>query len=799
MADLLGKNFVPPDMRAKVTGRAKFAEDFRADGMLFCRLFLSPMPHGRVRSIDASEALRMQGVVAVLTADDVPSIPAPGNPILTNEPHYVGEPILAVAAVDETTAQDAIAKIKVDLEPLPFTVNPLESLRPGGPNARTDGNTVIPREGVQEIKWTAKDFAAAEDGTLPMGDPTTEWSYGDLEAGFDDAALVLDESFVTAGHSHHSMEPRSAMSYWQNGKCYLYGSCQSQSSAVPAIARYVGIEPENLVFVAEYCGGGFGSKGGGYPIMSIPAHMAKKTGRPVMMRISRAEEYFIGSARPGFQGRIKLGFRSDGRIMAVDLYIVQENGPHAGFSDFTSAAGAVSLVYTPLAMRFRGIRVLTNTPPRGAQRGPGQNQIAAAVEPIIDKAARQLGLDQVAIRRINAPDNDSRYGGNQGPITSAYLRDALDQGARKFDWDIKKAQSGQRRGSKVIGVGVGQAFHSAGASGFDGLVRIAPDGKLYIHTGVGNLGTYSYGATSRVAAEVLKYRWDNCVIVRGDSSRHLPWNLGQFGSNTSFTMTRTNYAAAMDAVRKLKEIAARDLGGSPDDYDIANERVFARSDPSRYLTYAAAARRAIRLGGRFSGHDLPDDLNGMTRASASALAGTGLIGVAKDNLERRGTVPALAAGFIQIELDLETGMIDILDYLGVADCGTVLHPQSLANQIKGGAVMGFGMACLERHIYDPHYGLPGVVGLHEAKPPSYLDTPINMQWDAVNKADPQNPVGAKGIGEPLQGCAAAALLCAISDALGGHYFNRTPVVPDMIINAVAGKTQSHKPLQVNTA
>jgi CO/xanthine dehydrogenase Mo-binding subunit len=799
MANLLGKDFVPPDVVGKVTGRAKYAEDFRADGMLFCRLFLSPMPHGRVRNIDATEALNMTGAVAVLTADEVPNPPAPQNPILTNEPCYVGEPILAVAAVDETTAHEAIEKIRVDLEPLPFTVDPLESLQPGGPNARTDGNTVIPQEGVREIKWTAQDFAAAEEGQLPMGEPVAEWSYGDVEAGFADATVVLDESFVTAGLSHHSMEPRSAMAYWQNGKCYVYGSTQSQSFVVPGLANYIGIEPENLVYVAEYCGGGFGSKGSAYPILSVPAHMAKKTGRPVMMRISRAEEYFIGSARPGFQGRIKIGFREDGRITAVDLYIVHENGPNSGFNDFTSAGSAVSLVYTPLAMRFRGIRVLTNTPPRGAQRGPGQNQIAAAVEPILDKAARQLGIDQVAIRRINAPDNNSRYGGNQGPITSAYLRDALDQGAQSFDWEAKKAQSGQRRGSKVIGVGVGQAFHSAGSSGFDGLVRLTPDGRLHIHTGVGNLGTYSYAATSRVAAEVLQCRWENCVIERGDTQRHLPWNLGQFGSNSSFTMTRTNYAAAMDAVRKLKEIAARTLGGSPDDYDIANERVFSRSNRSRSLTYAAAARRAIELGGEVSGHELPEDINDMTRRAARSLAGTGLIGVAKDNLERRGTVPAFAAGFVQIELDLETGKFEILDYLAVADCGTVLHPQSLANQMTGGSVMGFGLACMERHIYDPHLGLPGTVGLYEAKPPTYLDVPSHMQWDAVNKADPQNPVGAKGIGEPPQGCAAAALLCAISDALGGYYFNRTPVVPDMIINAASGRTQSHKPLQVNTA
>jgi CO/xanthine dehydrogenase Mo-binding subunit len=264
-------------------------------------------------------------------------------------------------------------------------------------------------------------------------------------------------------------------------------------------------------------------------------------------------------------------------------------------------------------------------------------------------------------------------------------------------------------------------------------------------------------------------------------------------------MTRTNFAAATDAVAKLKEIAAHDLGGAPADYDVGGEAVFNRSDPTKRLTYAAAAQRAIELGGKFDGHELPGDLNAMTKASASALAGSGLIGVAKDQLPRTGTVPALAAGFVEIELDVETGKYAILDYLGVADCGTVLHPQGLAAQTKSGAIMGVGLATLERHIFDPQNGLPGAVGLLQAKPPSYLDSPAAMATDAVGIADPQNPVGAKGIGEPVQGCAAAALLCAISDALGGHYFNRTPVVTDMIVNAAAGRPQSHKPLQVNTA
>ena len=798
MADLIGKDFTPPDVRAKVTGAAKYAEDFRMDGMLFCRLLKSPMPHARVLNIDARRALEMEGVVAILVADEVPEQRAPGNNILTNEPHFVGEPILAIAAVDETTAQNAIDAVVLDLEPLPFCTDPLDSLRPGGPNARTDGNTFSRQDGVFEHKWTEEDFAAAAEGEMPMGAPTTEWAYGDLDAGFEAADLILDESFVTASNAHHSMEPRTAMAYWQNGKCFVHGSAQSQAIVVPGLANYIGIPPEDLVFIAEYCGGGFGSKGGAYPTMSIPAHMAKKTGRPVMMRISRAEEYFLGSARCGFQGRIRIGFRADGRVTAADLYIVQENGPNTGFGDMGSAAGAVSLVYTPLAMRFRGIAVHTNTPPRSAQRGPGQNQIATALEPILDKAARELGLDQVAIRRINAPDNDALYGARQGPVTSARLGDALDIGAERFGWAERRARSGQRTGSKVTGVGVGQAFHSAGSSGFDGLVRIDADGKLHIHTGVGNLGTYSYAATARVAAEVLGYDWANCVIHRGDSRRHLPWNNGQFGSNTSFTMTRTNYVAATDALQKLKQIAAIRLGGRADDYDVANEIVFRRDAPSARMSFARVARWAIEMGGPYSGLNLPDDLNAMTRRSAEAIAGTGLVGVARDSDRHTGTVPALAAGFIEIELDVETGMVEIIDYIGVADCGTVLHPQSLATQVSGGAVMGFGMATTERHIYDRRWGLPGGVGFYQAKPPTYLDVPLTMDWAAVDIADPQNPVGAKGIGEPLMGCAAAALLCAISDALGGHYFNRTPVVADMIINAVAEREPSHGPLAVNT-
>jgi CO/xanthine dehydrogenase Mo-binding subunit len=517
------------------------------------------------------------------------------------------------------------------------------------------------------------------------------------------------------------------------------------------------------------------------------------------MRISRAEEYFLGCARHGFQGRIKLGFDKTGRITAADLYIVQENGPTTGFPDWPSAGETVSLLYQPQAMRFRAIAVMTNTPPRSAQRGPGHNQTVSAIEPLIDKAAKQLGVDRLAIRQLNGPRMDAKFGENQGPVTSCYLQDALEKGAAAFDWSAKKALSGQKNGTKVTGIGVGQGFHPAGFAGFDGLVRITADGKLHIHTGVGNLGTYSHTGTSRIAAEVLKANWDNCIVERGDTRKALPWNIGQFGSNTSFTMARTNYAAAMDALAKIKEIAAMDLGGAADDYDVGDEKVFQRKDPAKSMTYAQAAQRAIALGGKFDGHETPKDINPMTAASVGMIAGTGLIGVAKDNFPLTAQPAAFVAGFCQIELDTETGALEIVDYTAVGDCGTVIHPQGLATQIKGGATMGFGLAMFEHHIYDPQNGLPGTVGLYQAKPPTYLDVPSTFHTDAVDKPDPQSPLGTKGIGEPVMGAGASALLCAISDALGGHYFNRVPVTRDQIVNALAGRQQSHKPLQVNTA
>jgi len=805
----IGKDFIPPDVEGKVTGDAKYVEDFAPEGMVYARLLTSPVASGRVVGIDASEALRMDGVLGVLTADDLPPSSAPDDPVLASDDvTYIGQPIAAIAAISDSIAENAIDRIKIEFERRNFVTDPLESLIEGGPNAYPDGNVLMQtnsledenatiRGGISTIKWPASEIENFRNGKEPKNVNFADgWTYGDLDSAFAESDVIVEESFVTAGTPHHCLEPRSSMAYWQNGKCYFYASTQSQSAVVEPLASLLGIEPENVCMISENTGGGFGSKGRVYPTMAITGRFAQLLNRPVQLRITREEEYYLGVGRPGMQGWVKAGIRADGTVAAVDVIIISDGGP-TGRNSASSSAQHISVVYTPTAMRLRNIPVFTNTAPRGAQRGPGQNEMSAAIAPIMDKAARDLGMDRAQFRRVNAPHSDSPVYESQGPVTSAFMAEAIDIATEMFNWTEREAAPRQRNGSKVRGLGIGLGYHSAGGNGYDGLVRITPDGRIHLHSGVGNLGTYSYAGTARAAAEVLKCRWESCEIVRGSTDQHLPHSSTQGGSNTIFTHTRTNWVAAEDAVIKLKEIAVTEFGGNVDQYDINNERVFKISNPEESLSYAEAAAKAIEVGGKYSGQEYPNDLHPITQRAVEGIAGTGLIGVARDNLPKRGIAPGLMISMTEIEIDLETGKYEVLDYVGIADCGTIIHPQGLSQQINGGAVWGFGMAASERHVYDPQNALPANIGLYQAKLPTIMDVPIEMTNGAVDIADPYNPAGGRGVGEPSQGSAVAAVTSAIADALG-HSFNRVPVTPDMIVNFANKEEQESTLLAINT-
>ncbi len=515
------------------------------------------------------------------------------------------------------------------------------------------------------------------------------------------------------------------------------------------------------------------------------------------MRISREEETFIGRARPSLVGRMKVGFSKDGRITALDMFVISNNGPYDANGDVPSSGRIVSLLYQPQAMRWRGATILTNTPPRSAQSSPGGMQGITIIEPIIAKAARKLGLDQVAIRRINCPEGKAQLGpevhGKRAYATSAFIKEALDRGAEQFHWQERVARTPKRIGTKVRGVGVAVSCYVGGTTGFDGLLVITPDGRIRFQSGIGNLGTESVMDVHRAGAEVLGVPWEKCDITWGDTAKNLPFTCVSGGSQTTHAMTRAAYATAMDAKKKLQEVAAKSLGGRPEQYEVANERVF-RKGGGAGMTLGQAAQHAIKLGGIYDGHETADDLNKVTKASITALAGQGLVAAAKDNYPRDGSTYSYVACFAEVEVDVETGKYYVVDYLAYADVGSVIHPRALGGQVLGRSILGMGHALGQKWVFDPHYGAMLSTRFYQNKPPTILDVPVDMQWAALDIPDPETPVGARGVGEPPVGGGCAVILNALSDALGDDIFRRAPVNADTILTALESGRPTQHPL-----
>ncbi|HZR22370.1 MAG TPA: xanthine dehydrogenase family protein [Vicinamibacterales bacterium] len=893
---LVGEKYTTPDLVAKVTGKARYAEDWRVEGMLFCKLLTSPYPHAKVTKLDTSKALAIPGVKAIITEDDLPKAAAgatlgegvqataQGERGLTNEPLYQGEPILAIAATSEEIAVQAIEAVDIEFEPLPFVVDPIEALRPGSANPRVQGNVwmrpaappaapgargpannaaganaaapqqptptgpageqrgnaagaaagaagagagqanarggAAPEGGgrrgggragrggaggpaiappqIAVWKWTDEDFAKAGDGQMPLGKATDEWMFGNIEDGFKKADLVLDETFMTQSTGHQPLETRTAMAYWQNGKLYLHGSTQSTVQTVASVARWTGIPANQVVMISEYTGGGFGSKIPGSIFMCIPALLSKKANAPVMMRITREEEHFIGRARPGILARVKVGFRKDGKITAIDMYTICDNGPYDAQGDARSAGTTVSLAYQPETMRWRGLTVLTNTPPKTSQRAPGGAQGIGIMEPILSKAAKKLGVDQVELRKINAPSGHAPFGpalpnGKQAYVTSAFVREALDKGSEIFKWQEKKAAySGKKQGTKARGIGVAVSPYSGGSIGFDGLFIIKPDGRVQFQSGIGNHGTHSVFDVHRQAAQMLDIPWEQCDVVFGNTSKNLPWTCISAGSQTAHAMTRAAHAAATDGIKKLQEIAAKMRGGNPDAYKVSGGKV---SGPGGSITFAQAAQKAIELGGKYDGHEAPEDINNFTKASLKNLAGQGLIAVAKDSYPRDGQSQSYVAGFAEVEVDTETGVVKVIDYVAMGDVGTILNARSLKGQLFGGSMLGLGHAKTQRWAYDQHYGLALARRFYQNRPPTILDAPMKYEGSAVDIPDPETPTGVRGVGEPPVGAAYGAIMNAIADAVGDDIFKRSPVSADIILTSLEnGGKRTHEAL-----
>lgn len=802
----IGEDFEVPDGRAKVTGRAKYADDYLLENLLHAKTLKSPYAHAEVTHIDTSAAEAMSGVHAVITFEDVPSRPV-GQPALDGNPKVFGTPVAAVAANDEYTAADAVEAIDVEYEVLDHVIDPVETLKPGSPNARVEGNVPTGEaegEGsggqggdesapIEEIKWDDADFSTRFP-TDP-GEWTVQWEVGDVESALSAAEVVIEDTVEAHPQVNNPMEPRSNVAHWRSdGRIMFWGSSQSVTMTHTGLAGYLEVDPQDLVMINNYCGGGFGSKGTWYPQMAVPALLSREVNRPVKIRGTRKEEFFWGNGRTTELFRFKLGFDAEGNLLALDVETIADAGAYS--ADALSAIGssnpALSANLQPENMRTRAIGVFTNTPKRWPMRGPGQNQAALAVEPLLDRAANELGVDRLEIRKRNAPRTGDPVGEDQAPLTSAHLAEAYDLAAEAFGYEEKKELNGQREGSKVHGIGLGSASHASGYVGFDGLVVIQTDGTVEVRQGAGNLGTESYAAVGRLAAETLKVPWEQVKVAWGESDK-AAFTLGQFSSNTTFTTGLSNVKAAETAVTYLKEIGAETYGGSPDDYEVADGEV--RNDDGDALTLGDAAEIAVDLGGKYTGEEIPEALQESlvpsTIGAASDVVGEALVAFGKSTGEDlEGFVDSFNAAIAHVTVDIETGKIEVEEMANFGDSGTIVHPASYDAQIEGGAIQGIGYVLTEHMRFDDATGVPVNTDWYKNKPPSILDysnTPLKV--GGVNEPDPYGPHGAKGVGEPPTGAAAAAVASAVENGLGTTFQTHPITASDVLDKIAAGDTE----------
>ncbi|MGH3171847.1 MAG: molybdopterin cofactor-binding domain-containing protein, partial [Trebonia sp.] len=332
-----------------------------------------------------------------------------------------------------------------------------------------------------------------------------------------------------------------------------------------------------------------------------------------------------------------------------------------------------------------------------------------------------------------------------------------------------------------------------GTIGFDGLIVITPEGRVRIHTGIGNLGTESVIDVHRAAAEVLDVPWEKVDIVWGDTSRNLPYSCVSGGSQTTHAMTRAAHAVGSACRQQLQNLAADVHGGRAEDYEVAGERVFRRGGGAS-LTFAQAAQQAIRLGGAYDGHVPPKDVHKATQSAVTAMVGQGLVVAATDRYPHNGNTHSFVASFAEVEIDVETGVYKLVDFLAYGDVGTVLHPRALGGQLLGRSTLGIAHAIGQKWVYDPQYGKMLSRRFYQHKPPTILDVPIEMKWNALNIPDPETPVGARGVGEPPVGGGCAAVLNAISDALGDEVFQRAPVNADTLLASLEAGRPAQQPL-----
>ncbi len=746
---VIGKARPRRDAAERATGRTRYAADLALPRMLHAKILRSPHAHARIIRIDTAKARALPGVAAVLTGADLPvrygilPVSQDEQALCTDKVRYIGDPVAAVAAVDEPTAERALGLIEVTYETLPAVLSVDAALRSNSEPIHDGGN-------IQR---------------------TVALEFGDLERGFTDAAYTREDLFFYDGSTHAPLEEHAVLaSVSSDGDLTVWSSTQVPHYLQRILSKVLDVPAARIRVVAPAVGGGFGGKSDIFSHEFIAAALAKITGRPVKCVLTREEVFYAHRGRHPTMMWVRSGWTRDGRMTALHLRTWLDGGAYGSYGVATTYyTGALAPVtYRIPHYRFEGMRLHTNKPACGPKRGHGTPQPRFALECHLDKVAEDLGIDPVDLRGRNliAPFSTTV---NWLRVTSCGLPECIERVIERSGFARKHRQLPHGRGvgfaisAYLSGAGLPIHWNDLPHSGAH--LTVDRSGGVTLACGATDIGQGSDSVLAASVAEVLGIDADDISLVTADTAR-TPVDLGSYSSRVTFMAGNAAVQAARQMRSRIATAVASRLEVSPDDLIFSGHRVSVRGVPSRGVSWSEACTLAEAAQGTLatSGSYTPPKLAGPYKGS----------GV--------GPSPAysFSACVAEVSVDEETGVVTVDRVWLAHDIGRALNPLLVTGQVEGSVYMAVGEALLERQGYR--------AGAHAG--PSFLDYKLPTVYETpevdtilVESVDPEGPFGAKECGQGPLLPVIPAIANAIYDAVGVRC-DEVPITPDKLLRAL---------------
>jgi xanthine dehydrogenase YagR molybdenum-binding subunit len=755
---VVGKAIVRVDGYERVSGLADYYGDIRLPGMLYGAVVGCPYPRARVNRVDTTKAASMPGVHAVIHASSAISQgkvfwswykPEEEFEIFDSHCRYEGWAVAAVAAETPYQAWDAAQAVHVDYKPLPFVTEPPKSLEPGAPRLDAKGNIIDKRQ----------------------------YERGDIGRGFSEADVILEEEFNTACINHNVVEPLGCLVSWDGEELNAWLPCQGVHPLQGDLARAFGLPHSRVRVISHYVGGAFGSRAFLFPHHVITGLLAKETGRPVKLSLSREQEYLVGGNRPGTAIRIKVGAKKDGTLTAVDYDVLVTSGPYKGGT--SRADYPLRELYNVANLRAVTTDVRTNADLAQPMRAPGHPQCLFALDQMMDMLAEVLHMDPVELRLKNVPEVNLAVEGLP-PFSSEGLKKCITRGAEAFQWQKSRERAAQtRKNGGHIRRGTGMACSSwawgKALPPSTVVLKLFADGSVNLALGVSDLGTGAKTLMAQVVSEELGIAPELVEIENADTAT-TPWTFFAGGSKTTPTDCVAVRNAAIQVKQQLAALAAEDLGVSASDLNLSGGEVLALY--TLPPTEVHGSKTKIDTSNRIK----ITDITGLKAQRCIIGVGT------REPDPKDMSIKPFAAHFAEVEVNTKTGEVKVVRLLGATDTGRVMNPNTYDNQVFGGMFMGLGQAVMEERILDRgRTGKRLNKTMHDFKSPSIMDAPLSgMTSVPVGTANPSNSVGAIGLGEVVCIPPPTAIANAIYDAIGVR-MTRMPMNPRALLEALKRK------------